>query len=115
MDDYITGVEQVGVDPTTGVETAAPVDTQEKVDPGTDVYEFKEYDLNAYGDKEFTEKQYNYESYDEFDYNAKPTSVPHEEHVGPGAPAETDIKESSVSAGRLRSHAERDGGRAWRG
>uniref|UniRef100_A0AAX7TBH6 Fibrillar collagen NC1 domain-containing protein n=1 Tax=Astatotilapia calliptera TaxID=8154 RepID=A0AAX7TBH6_ASTCA len=111
VDDYITGVEQVGVDPTTGVETAAPVDTQEKVDPGTDVYEFKEYDLNAYGDKEFTEKQYNYESYDEFDYNAKPTSVPHEEHVGPGAPAETDIKESSVSAGLLRSHAERDGGR----
>lgn len=111
MDDYITGVEEVGVDPTTGVETAAP-----EVDPGTDVYEFKEYDLNAY-DKEFTEKQYNYESYDEFDYNAKPTSVPHEEHVGPGAPAETDIKESSVSAG-LRvtlSHAERDGGRGWRG
>uniref|UniRef100_I3KQC5 Collagen, type XI, alpha 1b n=1 Tax=Oreochromis niloticus TaxID=8128 RepID=I3KQC5_ORENI len=94
VDDYITGVEEVGVDPTTGVETAAP-----EVDPGTDVYEFKEYDLNAYDNKEFTEKQYNYESYDEFDYNAKPTSVPHEEHVGPGAPAETDIKESSVSAG----------------
>uniref|UniRef100_A0A3B4ZKS0 Collagen, type XI, alpha 1b n=1 Tax=Stegastes partitus TaxID=144197 RepID=A0A3B4ZKS0_9TELE len=98
VDDYITGVEQVGVDPTVAVETAAPVDPKEKVDPATDVYEFKEYDLKEYDNKEFVEKPYDYGDYG--DYNptdAKPTPETYEEEFGPGVPAETDIRESSVS------------------
>lgn len=75
MDDYITGVEQVGVDPTAAVETVAPVDTHEKVDPATDVYEFKEYDLKEYDNKEFVEKPYDYGDYGDYDpVDAKPTS-----------------------------------------
>lgn len=100
MDDYITGVEQVGVDPTAAVETVAPVDTHEKVDPATDVYEFKEYDLKEYDNKEFVEKPYDYGDYGDYDpVDAKPTSAAYEEEFGPGVPAETDIRQSSVSAG----------------
>lgn len=106
MDDYITGVEQVGVDPTTAAETVAPVETQEevktneKVDPNTKAYEFEEYDLKEYGNKEFLEKPYDYGNYDDLygQTDANPTSVTFEEDFGPGSPAETDIRESSVSA-----------------
>lgn len=109
MDDYITGVEQVGVDPTAAVETVAPVDTHEKVDPATDVYEFKEYDLKEYDNKEFVEKPYDYGDYGDYDpIDAKPTSAAYEEEFGPGVPAETDIRESSVSAGAAW------GGGVWR-
>lgn len=104
MDDYITGVEQVGVDPTNAVETAAPVDPVEKVDPATDVYEFKEYDLKEYDNKEVIEKPYDYGDYG--DYGAKPTSATYEDEFGPGVPAETDIRESNVSVEVVRS----DGG-----
>lgn len=100
VDDYITGVEQVGVDPTAAVETVAPVDTKEKVDPATDMYEFKEYDLKEYDNKEFGEKTYDYGDYDSYGtIDAKPTSVTYEEEFGPGVPAETDFRESSVSDG----------------
>lgn len=106
MDDYITGVEQVGVDPTVAVETAAPVDPQEKVDPATDVYEFKEYDLKEYDNKEFVEKPYEYGDYGDYGpTDTKPTSATYEEEFGPGVPAETDIRESSVSAEVVRSDA----------
>uniref|UniRef100_A0A8C4IEC6 Collagen, type XI, alpha 1b n=1 Tax=Dicentrarchus labrax TaxID=13489 RepID=A0A8C4IEC6_DICLA len=100
VDDYITGVEQVGVDPTAAVETAAPVDNQEKVDPGTDVYEFKEYDLKEYDNKEFVEKPYEYGDYGDYGpTDGKPTSATYEDEFGPGVPAETDIRESSVTGG----------------
>lgn len=103
MDDYITGVEQVGADPTVAVETAAPVDPQEKADPATDVYEFKEYDLKEYDNKELVEKPYDYGDYGDYGpTDAKPTSVTYEE-FGPGVPAETDFRESSVSAGVVRN------------
>lgn len=105
MDDYITGVEQVGVDPTVAVETA--VDTQVKVDPATDVYEFKEYDLKEYDNKELIDKPYEYGDYGDYGpTDAKPTSVTYEEEFGPGVPAETDIRESSVSAGVLEGSTE---------
>lgn len=110
VDDYITGVEQVGVDPTAAVETVVPVETQEevktneKVDSETKAYEFEEYDLKEYDNKEFLEKPYDYGNYDDTfgQPDANPTSVTFEEHFGPGSPAETDIRESSVSdtAGR---------------
>lgn len=115
MDDYITGVEQVGVDPTTAVET---VETQEevkthgKVDPDTKAYEFEEFDLKEYGNKEFLEKSYGYDNYDDVfgQTDANPTSVTFEEDFGPGSPAETDIRESSVSA-----TAGQDEGGGWGG
>lgn len=104
VDDYITGVEQVGVDPTVAVETAAPVDTKEKVEPATDVYEFKEYDLKEYDNKEFVEKPYDYGDYGDYGpTDAKPTAAVYEEEFGPGVAAETNIRESSVSAGVVRS------------
>lgn len=104
MDDYITGAEEVGVDPTVAVETAAPVETKDKVDPGTDVYEFKEYDLKEYDNKQFVEKPYDYHDYGDYGpTDANPTSVTYDEEIGPGVPAETDIRESSVSAGVVKS------------
>ena len=117
MDDYITGVEQVGADPTAAVETAAPVDTKENVDPATDVYEFKEYDLKEYDNKEFVEKPYDYGDYGDYGTtDAKPTSAAYEEEFGPGVPAETDFRESNVSAGVVRSGSWRGGGqRSWSG
>lgn len=113
MDDYITGVEQVGVDPTTAAETVVPVETQEevktneKVDPDTKAYGFEEYDLKEYDNKEFLEKSYDYGNYgDHYDpTDANPTSVTFEEDFGPGSPAETDIRESSVSASAGRGRA----------
>ncbi len=114
MDDYITGVEQVGVDPTAAVEAAAPVDTHEKVDPATDVYEFKEYDLKEYDNKEFVEKPYEYGDYGDYGpTEAKPTSATYEEEFGPGVPAETDFRESNVSAEVVRSSGSGDMG-VWR-
>lgn len=114
VDDYITGVEQVGVDPTVAVETAAPVDTQEKVDAATDVYEFKEYDLKEYDNKEIVEKPYEYGDYGDYGpTDAKPTSATYEDEFGLGVPAETDIRESNVSAEVVRSdggRGEKDGG-----
>jgi len=85
VDDYITGVEQVGVDPTDPVEAVVPVETQDKVDPGTDVYEFKEYDLKEYDNKESVDKAYDYGDYSPTD--AKPPSETYEEEFGPGVPA----------------------------
>uniref|UniRef100_A0A668A8T1 Collagen, type XI, alpha 1b n=1 Tax=Myripristis murdjan TaxID=586833 RepID=A0A668A8T1_9TELE len=100
VDDYITGVEQVGVDPTVAVETAAPVDTAKKVDPGAEEYDFKEYDLKEYDTKEFDNKQYEYGEYGTYDTtDAKPTESAYEEEFGPGVPAETDFRESNVSQG----------------
>lgn len=95
VDDYITGVEQVGVDPTAAVETAAPVDDHKTVDPAPDTYEFKEYDLKEYDNKEIIDKPYEYGDYGDYGpTDAKPTSSTYEEEFG-GVPAETEI--SSVS------------------
>lgn len=107
VDDYITGVEQVGVDPTTAVETVAQVETHEKVathekvDPDTKAYEFEEYELKEYDDKKFLEKPYDYDTYEAYG-TIEPTLTTYEEEIGPGFPAETDFTESSVSAGAGR-------------
>lgn len=101
VDDYITGMEQVGADPTVAVETELPVetvvplDTKEKVDPAPDMYEFKEYDLKEYDTEEFEKYDYGNHNYGHPD--PKPTSAVYEEEFGPGVPAETDIRESNVS------------------
>lgn len=87
------------MDPTVAVDTAA-VDAQEKVDPATNAYEFKEYDLKEYDNKEFVEKPYDYGDYGDYGTtDAKPTSSTYEEEIGPGVPAQTDFRESSVSGG----------------
>lgn len=100
MDDYITGVEQVGADPTVTVETVAPVDTKEKAAPAPDMNEFDVYDLKAYDTKDF-EKPYDYGDYGDFGHtDAKPTA--YEEEFGPGVPAETDFRESNVSGPTAR-------------
>lgn len=102
MDDYITGMEQVGADPTVTVETVVPVetvipvDTKEKADPAPDTYDFKEYDLKEYDTEEF-DNTYVYGNHN-FDHpDPKPTSAAYEEEFGPGVPAETDVRESNVS------------------
>uniref|UniRef100_A0A3B5MWE8 Collagen, type XI, alpha 1b n=1 Tax=Xiphophorus couchianus TaxID=32473 RepID=A0A3B5MWE8_9TELE len=100
-EDYVTGVDEVGVDPTVAVESAVdPVDPPVKVQPETDVKEFKEYDMKEYDTKEFVEKPYDYGTYVDYDdygtTNAKPTPEVYEDEIGPGVPAETDI---SVSGG----------------
>lgn len=106
VDDYITGMEQVGADPTVAVETelpvetVVPVDTKEKVDPAPDVYEFKEYDLKEYDTGEL--EMYDYGNPDYGHRDPKPTSAVYEEEFGPGVPAETDIRESNVSGRRCR-------------
>lgn len=103
MEDYITGVEQVGADPTVTVETAVPVDTKEKAAPAPDMYEFKEYDLKEYNTKDF-ENPYVYGDYGDFGHtDAKPTSAVYEEEFGPGVPAETDFRESNVSGPTART------------
>lgn len=96
MDDYITGMEQVGADPTVAVETVVPVSTKEKADPAPDVNEFKEYDLKEYDTEEF-DKTYDYGNHNFGLPDPKPTPSAYEEEFGPGVPAETDIRESNVS------------------
>lgn len=104
MDDYITGVEQVGADPTVAVETVAPVETKEKVDPAPDVYEFKEYNLKEYDAKEL-EKPYDYGDYGDFGHtDGKPTPAAYEEEFGLGVPAETDFRESNVRGAEDREY-----------
>ena len=113
MDDYITGVEQVGVTPSGAVEATALEDNHGNVDPATNVYEFKEYDLKEYDNKEYVDKPYEYGDYDSYGpTDAKPTSAVYEEEFGPGVPAETNIRESSVSAVVVRR---RSGGRGNKG
>uniref|UniRef100_A0A3Q2SSV2 Collagen, type XI, alpha 1b n=1 Tax=Fundulus heteroclitus TaxID=8078 RepID=A0A3Q2SSV2_FUNHE len=95
VDDYVTGMEEVGVDPTAPVEAAAPVDQPGKEYTETDVKEFKEYDMKEYDTKEFLEKPYNYDNYGDYgDYGptqAKPTPEVYEDEFGPAVPAERDI------------------------
>ncbi|MED6275276.1 hypothetical protein CHARACLAT_024942, partial [Characodon lateralis] len=98
VDDYITGVDEVGLDPTIPVEAAVPVDPTVIVDPETDVKEFKEYDVKEYDTKEFVEKP-DYGNYGDYgDYgptDAKPTPEAYEDEFA-GVPAEKDF---SVSGG----------------
>ena len=104
VDDYITGVEQVGAEPTAGAETdykgpvgaeedvKGPVVTEEDVKGPVDgdAYGFQEYDMKEYDNKGLDD----YGSYGPAD--AKPTEAVYEDEFGPGIPAQTDIRESDV-------------------
>lgn len=111
VDDYITGAEQVGADPTAAtaetVDTVESVDTVETVEakgtPGPEVTDFKEYDLNEYEVKELDPNHYDEGFYDYTTNGAKPTVSAYEDEIGPAVPAETDFTESSVSGHRLAS------------
>lgn len=94
VDDYITGVEQVGADPTAAAATVAPVDTNDNVDAGTNNYEFREYDL--IDGEETQETPYDYGDYG--DYGAPTdTKKSNGEEEFAGVAAETDFRESGVS------------------
>ncbi|CAL8369698.1 unnamed protein product [Boreogadus saida] len=114
VDDYITGVEQVGAEPTTGAETdykgpvggeedykgpagaeedvKGPVGTEEDVKGPVDgdAYGFQEYDMKEYDNKGLDD----YGSYGPDD--VKPTEAAYDEEFGPGIPAQTDIRESDL-------------------
>lgn len=105
VDDYVTGVEQVGVEPTAAVETAVSVDTQKMVDPPTEVTEFKEYDVKNYDNKGYGEGQYDYDYGDYTPTHAKPTTGTYEEEFGPGVPGFRE----SVSAADFRNNWGRGG------
>lgn len=110
IDDYITGVEQVGAEPTagaTGAENDAkgPAGGEEDgkgpADGGGDPYEFTEYDVNEYDAKGYDTKGYDdyggYGSYGSYGpTDAYPTEAGYEDEFGPGIPAQTDIRESNV-------------------
>ncbi|KAG7270506.1 hypothetical protein CRUP_005055 [Coryphaenoides rupestris] len=121
VDDYITGVEQVGAEPTAGAAGAendvkgpvggeeedvkGPVGGEEEdvkgpVDGG-DAYDFTEYDVT-----EYDAKAKPYEAYDDYgNYGpteAKPTEAVYEDEFGPGIPAQTDIRESNVDGTSVR-------------
>ena len=114
VDDYITGVEQVGAEPTTGAETdykgpvggeedykgpvgaeedvKGPVGAEEDVKGPVDgdAYGFQEYDMKEYDNKGLDD----YGSYGPDD--VKPTEAAYDDDFGPGIPAQTDIRESDV-------------------
>ncbi|KAJ8357144.1 hypothetical protein SKAU_G00199380, partial [Synaphobranchus kaupii] len=97
IDDYITGEDQVGLDPSPATSVVETVETKEKVDPDADSYDFKEYDIKEYNTGDFEKKQYEYGFYDEYEiHELKPTTSTYKEEFGHGEPAETDITESSV-------------------
>ncbi|KAL1006676.1 hypothetical protein UPYG_G00075270 [Umbra pygmaea] len=89
--DYaFTEAPQLGMEP-----SAAPEAGPENVDPGTDAYDFKEYDLGA----ELDNKPYEYEVYDEYAERPHPT-VTAEEEMGLGVPAETEeLTQTAVAGG----------------
>uniref|UniRef100_A0A3P8XJW6 Fibrillar collagen NC1 domain-containing protein n=1 Tax=Esox lucius TaxID=8010 RepID=A0A3P8XJW6_ESOLU len=96
IDDYLTGVEEVGADPTAAVETGTDAKSP---DPGADSYGFKEYDLKEYGDVAEGETKQTYDYGDYGDYGtgeAKPTDsiATYTDEFGPGVPAETDTETS---------------------
>uniref|UniRef100_A0A4W5MAR5 Uncharacterized protein n=1 Tax=Hucho hucho TaxID=62062 RepID=A0A4W5MAR5_9TELE len=100
VDDYITGVEKVGADPTAAAETGSDTKGPE---PGENSYDFKEYDLKEYGDTKEIDMKQTYEYGDYGDYGtgeAKPTASvsAYEDEFGPGIPAETET-ESSMGGG----------------
>ncbi|XP_073705528.1 uncharacterized protein [Garra rufa] len=98
VDDYITGIEEVGVDPT--IATNENVDVVESENTNTaENQDFKEYDMNEYDPKEVDPSVYEDSFYDYNTNEAKPTGSTYESEIGPGRPAETEYTESNVGGG----------------
>uniref|UniRef100_A0AAY4AXU7 Fibrillar collagen NC1 domain-containing protein n=1 Tax=Denticeps clupeoides TaxID=299321 RepID=A0AAY4AXU7_9TELE len=94
VDDYITGVDQVGVDETASTTQATEVEwvtSKNAIDPAT--YSFKEYDYKEVDTDEAPYKVY----YDQENYEDI-TDLPEDKNeIGTGFPAQTDFRESNVS------------------
>lgn len=82
--------------PDTFQEPAVAPETAEE-----NAYDFNEYDLKEYDAGGADRKAYDYGAYGEYGVPVPPdpTGSYHEEVVGPGVAAETDISESAVSIG----------------
>jgi len=80
--------------PDTFQEPAVALETAEE-----NAYDFNEYDLKEYDAGGADRKAYDYGAYGEYGVPVPPdpTGSYHEEVVGPGVAAETDISESAVS------------------
>lgn len=88
---YFTETTPVASEPETVLETGDNLDT------GAVAYDFKEYDLKEYDLGEVDSRLYDYGAYEEYETVPPRTATVHENEVGPGVAAETDISESTVS------------------
>lgn len=88
--DFLTEATRFASEPTVVPETV------DKLDTGTDAYDFKEYDLKEYDLGEVDGGLYDYGAYDEYG-TATPKLTATDDEVGPGVAAETDISENTVS------------------
>lgn len=70
--------------------------TVDKLDGGTDAYDFKDYELKEYDLGEGDSRLYDYGAYDEYG-TAAPKLSRTDDEVGPGVAAETDFSENTVS------------------
>lgn len=98
VDDYITGIEEVGVDPTIATNENVEI-VESKNTNAAETQDFKEYDINEYDVKELDRSTYD-DSFYEYGTNTNggnPTGSTYEEEFGPGRPAETEVTESNVS------------------
>lgn len=88
---YVTEASPVAPEPTAVPET---VDNSDSIAEG---YDFKEYDLKEYDLGEVDNRLYDYGAYDEYGTAPPKPSETHDDEVGPGVAAETDVSESTVS------------------
>lgn len=96
VDDYITGIEEVGVDPTIATNENVEI-VESKTTNEAETLDFKEYDINEYDAKVLDPSNYDDSFYDYNTNGAKPTGSTYEDEFGPGRPAETQVTESNVS------------------
>lgn len=88
---YGTEAAPVAMEPTTVPEIVDNMDT------GPEGYDFKEYDLKEYDLGEVDNRLYDYGAYDEYGTAPPKSTTAHDDEVGPGVAAETDVSESTVS------------------
>lgn len=81
--EFVTEATPFASEPTVATERV------DKLDTGTDAYDFKEYDLKEYDLGEVDSRLYDYGTYDEYG-TATPKLTATDDEVGPGVAAETD-------------------------
>uniref|UniRef100_A0A7N6C278 Fibrillar collagen NC1 domain-containing protein n=1 Tax=Anabas testudineus TaxID=64144 RepID=A0A7N6C278_ANATE len=79
--------------------TAVP-ETADNLETGAEGYDFKEYDLKEYDLGEVDNRLYDYGAYDEYGTAPPKPTTTHDDEVGPGVAAETDVSESTGPPGR---------------
>lgn len=88
---YATEAVPVAPEPT------AVLETVDNLDSAAEGYDFKEYDLKEYDLGEVDNRLYDYGAYDEYGTALPKPTAAHDDEVGPGVAAETDVSESTVS------------------